>query len=249
MGIFTNFEVEPSVYQTPVIESPSNQETYRVNYLQEVLDKQTQLNQSLSNSVDHVNHMLAMSTSAQNNQFHQVLQELSKNHELTKIFQEALEKQASKNDLILERLAKLEENNMAIVQKMESGGMITEAILNQQSFQDAHLEKLASKMDHYELQSNELSLQLAKQGEIYEELTEKLELQEVFHNTVMERLDQQESLIQKISRELDHLRTVIFERTTHLVDKFESSLNKLVQPVQKYFIKPKENNEKETIDQ
>lgn len=246
MGIFTNFDVEPKLYKSEFIFGGStNQESFRLNYLQDVISKQNQLNQLLSHSVDHTNQILEKSTLDHNNQFQYVLQELIKQNEITKAFKEALEKQDTTNELILERISQLEKNNELLAKKLNSEKLVTQAILDQQSYQDSYLQKLTSKMDQSESNSNRLTSQLEKQEEFYEDLANKLQLQEVFHNTVMERLDQQEGLIRKIGLEIDHLRTIIFERTNHLVEKFETSFNKFVQPVQRFFISRKEEEAKE----
>jgi len=71
-----------------------------------------------------------------------------------------------------------------------------------------------------------MSLQLEKQEERYDEIAKQLEVQEVFHSTVMERLDVQEALTQKLIRQLENLRTVVYERASFISQRVEENFKK-----------------------
>lgn len=56
-----------------------------------------------------------------------------------------------------------------------------------------------------------------------EELNKKLQEQEQASKSIMERLHRQEAIAEKISRQLDHLKAVVYERASHLTDRFEKA--------------------------
>lgn len=60
-----------------------------------------------------------------------------------------------------------------------------------------------------------------KQLELQKELAEKLSEQTEFQGGVLKRLDTQEALIDKLSRQLNHIRSILFERTNYLAAKIE----------------------------
>ena len=94
-------------------------------------------------------------------------------------------------------------------------------------------------------ENESIAEQTRKQEELYEEFSNKLNLQEVYHNTVMERLDQQEGLIKKLSGELDHLRSVIYERASHIIEKVESNISRMAKPIQRFFVNTEEKEKVE----
>jgi uncharacterized membrane-anchored protein YhcB (DUF1043 family) len=80
-------------------------------------------------------------------------------------------------------------------------------------------------LEMQEQSSFKIEKQLEKQLNLQSEMKEKLINQEVFQKEVITRLDKQEALVQKISRQFSDLRSILFERTNHLVEKFEEGYN------------------------
>ncbi|MGG1677105.1 hypothetical protein ACIFOT_15305 [Neobacillus sp. NRS-1170] len=60
-----------------------------------------------------------------------------------------------------------------------------------------------------------------KQLELQKELAGKLAEQAEFQGGVLQRLDTQEALIDKLSRQLNNIRSILFERTNYLAGKIE----------------------------
>ena len=68
----------------------------------------------------------------------------------------------------------------------------------------------------------ELIIHLLKtQEELQKQLTEKFNNQEEFQTGVLTRLDQQEALTEKMFRQINHIRSVLFERTNYLAEKID----------------------------
>ncbi|MGX6442186.1 hypothetical protein ACWM35_02975 [Neobacillus sp. K501] len=83
------------------------------------------------------------------------------------------------------------------------------------------LKVLDEKNSQLQTANLELSLQISAQMELQKQLSEKFSNQEEFQVGVLNRLDQQEALTEKISRQLNHIRSILFERTNYLAQKME----------------------------
>ncbi|RTR28769.1 hypothetical protein EKG37_16245 [Robertmurraya yapensis] len=240
MGLYQDPKVKPKVFHA--IENSPNQKEFKRSYLQDIFEGQATINKSLAKSVKQVRHFMKTTRESQNNQMEEVINKLKQQEELDSQVLHFIQQQEQITESLLQRLEFLEKNNVAILEKIEADGFLTQAILKQQAVQDTILSKIADKLDENEAISN----QLKKQDEVYDEFASKLNLQEVFHNTVMERLDQQEGLIKKINGEIDHLRSVIYERASHIVESLEANFQRITSPIQRFFIS-KDEKEKEKV--
>ncbi|WHZ04608.1 hypothetical protein QNH48_08295 [Neobacillus sp. YX16] len=100
--------------------------------------------------------------------------------------------------------------------------------LNQEVVQANNWDKVANQLN--ELRSSnqkhteyeELIIHLLKtQEELQKQLSEKISKQEEFQTGVLNRLDQQEALTEKIFRQINHIRSILFERTNYLAEKID----------------------------
>lgn len=234
----------------------SNQETYRLNYLQEVFKEQQAINSHLAesygdmrsqleDSFKDMNKLVKKAAGMQNHQFENLVSKLEKQDAFIARFLDVINHRDKENEMLLERLAALEEMNKVILETIEKEGPVHQKILEQVSFQDAATQALSRKFDKFEAFSEEAAANFKTQEEIKEEISKKLDVQEVFHNTVMERLDQQEAITEKITRQLDNLKSILYERASHLSEKFENSFKQLAKPVHRFFVN-EEDKEKET---
>lgn len=243
MGIHKNLYVKPKLYHKANDEISSNQKSFKLNYLQEYLERQTELNHSLTASVEDVHKSIRQNTQSQNNQLDLMLNRLGQQEKYAEELLQVLQQQEQTNEILLKKINLLEKSQEAVIEKLETDGLLTQAILDQQALQEAALTKITSNLSEHET----LTTQLQKHEEIYEDFSKKLEVQEIYHNTVMERLDQQEGLIKRLSTELDHLRSILYERASHIVEKFEAGMNRVTKPIQRFFVNFDER-EKEKVE-
>lgn len=83
------------------------------------------------------------------------------------------------------------------------------------------LKTLDEKNSQLQTANLELSSQINAQLELQKQLSEKFLNQEEFQTGVLNRLDKQEALTEKISRQLNHIRSILFERTNYLAEKID----------------------------
>jgi hypothetical protein len=80
---------------------------------------------------------------------------------------------------------------------------------------------LKTRLERYEEANHQLVLQMNEQFEIQKDIAEKMTKQEEFQGGVLQRLDTQEALMDKISRQINHIRSILFERTNYLAAKID----------------------------
>jgi len=86
---------------------------------------------------------------------------------------------------------------------------------------DTHLKDLRHRLEKNEEVNQQLVLQMNEQLELQKIAAEKLEKQEDFQEGVLKRLDNQEALLDKLGRQINHIRSILFERTNYLAAKID----------------------------
>jgi hypothetical protein len=83
------------------------------------------------------------------------------------------------------------------------------------------LTALDERMEKYETANKQISTQISDQYLLQKQMSEKITGHEDFQNDVISRLDKQEALTEKISRQINHIRSILFERTNYLAEKMD----------------------------
>jgi hypothetical protein len=200
MGLFINKGKHPDVYKNLEIKNANNQELHRKDYLEELLQIQQSANISVSQSLDELklkNHKQEELLSDQWKELNNQLNDMKKREFL----------QYDLDNQIIERLKNLEEKNRMIHSFMEKETELKLEIL--------------TRLDNQEKLNQQLSDQIEKQTKFERNLTEKLSQQESSQSEILTRIDKQEALIEKLARQINHIRSILFERTNFLAEKIE----------------------------
>lgn len=122
----------------------------------------------------------------------------------------------------------IDEQSNANVSLLREIHEMKQQFLNQEVVQANNWDKVANQLN--ELRSSnqkhteyeELIIHLLKTQEgLQKQLSEKISKQEEFQTGVLNRLDQQEALTEKIFRQINHIRSILFERTNYLAEKID----------------------------
>lgn len=122
----------------------------------------------------------------------------------------------------------IDEQHQANVSLLNAINEMKHQYLNQEVVQASNLDKISNQLNEISTSNQkhteyeELIIHLLKtQEELQKQLSEKISKQEEFQTGVLTRLDQQEALTEKIFRQLNHIRSILFERTNYLAEKID----------------------------
>ncbi len=122
----------------------------------------------------------------------------------------------------------IDEQHQANVSLMNAINEMKHQFLNQEVVQANNWDKIENQLkeirtsNQKHIEYEEVIMDLLKtQEELQKQLSEKINKQEEFQTGVLIRLDQQEALTEKISRQLNHIRSILFERTNYLAEKID----------------------------
>ncbi|WLR56835.1 hypothetical protein LC048_08190 [Mesobacillus subterraneus] len=230
MPLFVNGFVSPQVYsKNDQIEDQSNQENYRLNYLQEILNEQQKLNGDLTGSVTKFNRTLEHNRQEQYTQFQEMVTFLSKQENFSERVIENLSEQKESTTEIDEKLVKLEEIHEQFSKALLNRELTSEAILNQLAHQQSMIQDLNRKLLEYEDVTNALVIQAKKQEELQDMLAKHADLQGIFHETIMESLGKQEAVGEKITDQLCEIKISLTQKANSILEKIEEQSSKFSQ--------------------
>jgi hypothetical protein len=115
--------------------------------------------------------------------------------------------QASNWDIISSQLKELSNNNLLHKQSEEQIVEWIKVLDEKNSRLQAANELLATKIN--------------EQVELQKQFSREFTKQEKFQTEVLSRLDKQEALTEKIYRQINHIRSILFERTNYLAEKMD----------------------------
>ena len=140
---------------------------------------------------------------------------------------EILEKQREANDSLRNSFQELETayQKQARIQSRR----ITGLRYNLKRLDDRHIEQkeiesdVINSLQKYGGKNEELILKMDQQLELQQKMEAQVAKQENRQNEVISRLENQEALSEKMARQLDSLRSALYERTHYLAEKIEES--------------------------
>jgi chromosome segregation ATPase len=131
----------------------------------------------------------------------------------------------SRQDFLSELINEQKKANAALKKTLSDLGLQTqiqeETQFNQWNHVGEQLNDLRNRLERYEGANHQLGLQMNEQLELQKEVAEKMTKQEELQGEVLQRLDNQEALMDKISRQINHIRSILFERTNYLATKID----------------------------
>lgn len=201
----------------------SNQNSFRVNYLTEFVSQQIKQNDAINHSINKVVETVNTTHQTQEIKIDRILQEQQQQKEQSDFFLEKVDNHEKTNENILHSLQEIKNNHHQMNDSLKNEQLLNQAILDQLSFQDHQLRNTNNQLENYVTLAEQLSEQLINQGLLLKEMEQKLQVQDVYHSTVMSKLDKQDAINEKIIRQLDHLKSIVYERVNLIVEKVENS--------------------------
>lgn len=220
----------------------SNQDVYRKNYLSDLLEEQSQLNHKVSKQHRDLQHQLEetyedlMSYAKDESIRHE--KNMQQYNEDWTALQSAYQAQEQNQLEMNGYLQQIENKNEELLIQLRTSQSSYETLLAQSSIQETAILELSRKLDNLEKPTEKILEELTVITDDQATIKDKIETQDIYHQSVMEKLESQDALNEKLSRQIDHLKSIIFERTAYLTENFKS----LISPVKSFFVHHEEKN-------
>ncbi|WP_066309173.1 hypothetical protein [Bacillus sp. FJAT-29814] len=137
----------------------------------------------------------------------QVLNEPNQAYSRRDFLTEFMKDESLNKQELMEKVKQLSQSIEEMANRLEKNEMTNQLVLQQVN-------------EQLELQK-ETAVKISEQEELQLKVAEKLEEQEERQTEVLTRLDTQEALVDKITHQLNHIRSILFERTNYLAGKIE----------------------------
>ncbi|MBS4174868.1 hypothetical protein [Bacillus sp. FJAT-49736] len=215
MGLFINKNDHPEVFHNPGNIHESNQGLAKIDYLSEVIKGQKEAYESLQVSFHDLKHLHQQQESNQIHQWKDIggqLKELQENHQQQKEFE----------CHVMEWLIKLDNENRKLQGMIENEDQLKQKMIEQIHIVSQSNLELMTRLAQYESSNQALAQKINEQLERHQQMSEQFSRQEDIQNELLTRLDNQEALTEKILRQINHIRSILFERTNYLAEKIEN---------------------------
>ncbi|MBP1970188.1 hypothetical protein J2Z83_002306 [Virgibacillus natechei] len=203
MGLYINQDNHTDIFKNNTVINEPNQGIFIRNHMAEMIEEQQKVNQALHRSFHGLKNLQEQQGIVQTGRWQEVGGRLNELKEMN-LQQEKLEGQ------VLERLQKLENENVSEQEFMEQ---INRMRQSQQAVEN--------QLETYGLSNEQLSVKMDEQTALQKQMVEEISNQENSNEEVLSRLENQEALMEKVVRQLDHFRSILFERTNFLAEKME----------------------------
>lgn len=220
----------------------SNQDVFRKNYLSDLLEEQSQLNHKVSKQHRDLQHQLEetyedlMSYAKDESIRHE--KNMQQYNEDWTALQSAYQAQEQNQLEMNGYLQQIENKNEELLIQLRTSQSSYETLLAQSSIQETAILEISRKLDNLEMPTEKILEELTVITDDQAAIKDKMETQDIYHQSVMEKLESQDALNEKLSRQIDHLKSIIFERTAYLTENFKS----LISPVKSFFVHHEEKN-------
>ncbi|MFJ7934633.1 hypothetical protein [Sporosarcina sp. NPDC096371] len=238
MGLFMNSDEHPDVFKNDAAIVAQNQGHSKIDTLAEWMQEQQEANASLNRHISDLEMLLKQQTKNQSNQLNNVrnrVKELQDNDSRHGQFEKNVSKSLTKLDKKQQELHQILEDKHAVDKEFKM------------------------QVDTISESTNNMAVKMTRQLDQQQQLAKLILRQENAQKDVISRLVNQEGVTEKMGRQLDHLRSLLYERTNVLTEKLEHSytmtaayLAKLLanaeQPMARFWMNPKSEEKQEKTD-
>ncbi|PLS07191.1 hypothetical protein [Neobacillus cucumis] len=214
MGLYINKKAHPSLFKNSSQLAAPNQVESRQDFLTELMKEQQKANHALNQALTDLQKRYQQQTEDQNSQWKQV------DYQLNDLKNSTLRQHKFENEIVT-NLHSLHEKNIQLEAMVEKETHARESLTSQISQISKTCDSIAIRLEKNEEAQQQIANQMKKQLEMQEQAAEKLTKQEEIHGGMLERLDQQDALLDKLARQVNQIRSILFERTNYLAGKIE----------------------------
>lgn len=215
MGLFINQEIHQNVFKNKEITEGPNQSYFRRDHLSELLKEQQENNNKL--------HQAILATKTLNEKQEVISMErfdhLSKQLHTIELKNDQSEKS---NSQVVEQLKKLEENHDQLQVLIKQDQLMEHKIKDQLNSLTETSKKILKQIDVYETANHNVKEKVDEQQNLQKEIFTQLNKQGESQQELTRRLHNHEAITEKLIRQVEFIRSSLFERTAFLAEKIEN---------------------------
>ncbi|MFD2043616.1 hypothetical protein ACFSTA_04415 [Ornithinibacillus salinisoli] len=218
MGLFINKSEHPRVFQHGGKIKEPNQSYYKSEYFSEILQEQKKRNESFAKGLRELRK--------RHQQFELI--ELGKWNDIGKQIMELKKSNSEHEQFELEArewLQLLENNSQELQHLIANDSELTREMLEQIDGVSKSNEEIVKQIAKHESFSEQLNTQLNQLYELHQQMADQLSEQDTKQDQVLHSVENQEALMEKTFRQVDHIRSILYERTNYIAEKIENSYN------------------------
>lgn len=212
VGLFINNREHPEVFKNNKKIRAQNQKIFKVDYLSELIIQQREANEALTHSFLDLKILYEQQGKTNTKQWTEIGNQLD---ELRDIH---LKHEKFERDVI-EWLSKV--NDKSEKEKEDELALKQEWLKQMRKLIEMNGEIL-HRLKKSESVNEQLALKMKEQMELQKHMKDELSEQKEIQGQVSSRLENQEALTEKMLREINHLRSVLFERASFLAERIEN---------------------------
>lgn len=219
MGLFINNDRYPDVFNNKESIIGPNQVVYQTDQLTEWLSEQRRAQESLNNRLTDFEKQTRLQNYKYMNQGRMIahrFEEFTKNNERHQRFEVD----------VLASIKKLNTKNNTIQTLLTNGRSLNMEFITQMNRLNESSKEITEQLGNFDVINEHFSKSMAAQNTNHEQLEKQIIILENAQTALLSRFERQEGLLEKIVRQVDHIRSVIFERSHFIVGKIEK-MNKL----------------------
>ncbi|GKV55815.1 hypothetical protein NCCP2222_17620 [Sporosarcina sp. NCCP-2222] len=214
MGLFLNGRQHPEMFMNKESIHEPNQDCYTYDPLTEWKTGQRMIDEEMRGNIQQLAVELSKERLKQKDRW------LSVSYRLEELREQQYEEAAFEENVI-ERLVKLEEQNQLLHESFFSKQAEQQELIRQIETIHHSNQELTISLQHTQKLHDVLLVRMEEQRKDQQRVAEVLEKQTAAQIEMTSRLDRQEGMLDKLARQMDHLRSIIYERSHDLAEKIE----------------------------
>lgn len=218
MGLFMNKGEHPDVFMNRGNIAEPNQAYFKMDYFQELMKEQEKVNDSLFKSYRNLSFHYHEQKKTQARHWKDVTNQLNDLRE-SNLQHQKFESNA------MEWLTMLEENNVKLQSVLEKEGLLKQEIMDQINDVSQSNQEIVNHLGKYEITNQQITEQMEELFDLHKQLSDQFSKHDDDQSKVLGQLENQEALMEKTYRQINNIRSILFERASFLAEKIENSYN------------------------
>jgi septal ring factor EnvC (AmiA/AmiB activator) len=215
MGLFFNRKNHTDVYKGKSIDE-KNQAIYRSDSLSEAMLEQQRAFETMNEKYSEMEKQLQKQRRIQSDRWETTgmrFEEIMDFHTQHRQFEQEA----------IDTLMNLERKHTELQKVLDNKRKANEELVEQINMLSQSNAEIAERLDKFDADQEKLLTKMDAQLEKQDQFSLSLEEQRTVQTEIVERIEQHEGLLEKMMRQLDFLKSVIFERSHFIAEKIDKS--------------------------